>query len=171
VAQPERIAACLTACITALDTPNADNTLCQSTLFLHSPLYAHITCYVSARGTGSDVWKTTHELVKSLSEIMLSTIPNFWKIAKGYMDGKYKKVNQLFVFVDISLTCMYYLDWSPTFQKKSLAMSDNDLRHGSAIHSPVIRILFAFRYGGRYFKHKKRRLAGLSAYGKRFTYC
>ena len=31
-------------------------------------------------------------MVKSLSETMLASLPNFWKIAKGYMDGKYKKV-------------------------------------------------------------------------------
>ncbi|KAG8767750.1 hypothetical protein FRC15_005489, partial [Serendipita sp. 397] len=36
------------------------------------------------------IWSTV-ELVKSLSEVMGSTVPNFWKIAKGYMEGRYKK--------------------------------------------------------------------------------
>jgi exocyst complex component 2 len=31
-------------------------------------------------------------MVKNLSEIMLSSLPNFWKIAKSFMDGKFKKV-------------------------------------------------------------------------------
>ncbi|KAG8825992.1 hypothetical protein FRC18_010152 [Serendipita sp. 400] len=44
-----------------------------------------------AKGTGYDVWQSTVELVKSLSEVMGSTVPNFWKIAKGYMEGRYKK--------------------------------------------------------------------------------
>jgi exocyst complex component 2 len=39
------------------------------------------------------VWQVTLELVKSLSEVILTTVPNFWKIAKNYTEGKYKKVN------------------------------------------------------------------------------
>lgn len=46
-----------------------------------------------AKGTGHEVWQVTLELVKSLSEVILTTVPNFWKIAKSYRDGKYKKVN------------------------------------------------------------------------------
>lgn len=32
------------------------------------------------------------DLVKTLSETMLSALPNFWKIASSFMDGKLKKV-------------------------------------------------------------------------------
>jgi hypothetical protein len=32
------------------------------------------------------------DMVKNVSEVMMSTLPNFWKIAKGFLDGKYKKV-------------------------------------------------------------------------------
>jgi exocyst complex component 2 len=31
------------------------------------------------------------DLVKNVSETMMSTLPNFWKIAKGFLEGKYKK--------------------------------------------------------------------------------
>jgi len=31
-------------------------------------------------------------MVKNLSEILLLSLPNFWKIAKSFMDGKLKKV-------------------------------------------------------------------------------
>ncbi|KAG8808296.1 hypothetical protein FRB91_006330 [Serendipita sp. 411] len=71
VAQPERIALSLARGINSLDTPSMEATL--------------------AKGTGYDVWQSTVELVKSLSEVMGSTVPNFWKIAKGYMEGRYKK--------------------------------------------------------------------------------
>lgn len=30
-------------------------------------------------------------MVHSLSDILLQTLPNFWKVARGYMDGKYQK--------------------------------------------------------------------------------
>jgi len=32
------------------------------------------------------------DLVKNVSEIMMSALPNFWKIARGFLDGKYRKV-------------------------------------------------------------------------------
>ena len=31
-------------------------------------------------------------MVKNDSEVMLSNMPNFWKIATGYIDGKFRKV-------------------------------------------------------------------------------
>ena len=45
------------------------------------------------QATGHEIWQSVLDMVKSLSETMLASLPNFWKIAKGYMDGKYKKVN------------------------------------------------------------------------------
>ena len=47
---------------------------------------------VLAQGPGSEVWKSTLELVKSLSDVLTSSLPNFWKVAKDYMDGKFRKV-------------------------------------------------------------------------------
>ncbi|PVG00796.1 hypothetical protein CPB86DRAFT_782356 [Serendipita vermifera] len=69
--EPVRIAASLTTGINSLDIPNSEEIL--------------------AKGTGHEVWQATLDLVKNLSEVMLSTIPNFWKIARSYMEGKYKK--------------------------------------------------------------------------------
>lgn len=43
--------------------------------------------------TGSDVWKLIFDLVCNLSEVVLQNIPSFWKVAKGYMEGKYQKVS------------------------------------------------------------------------------
>lgn len=38
------------------------------------------------------VWEAVFSLVKSVSEVLLSSLPDFWKISKNFMDGKYKKV-------------------------------------------------------------------------------
>ncbi|CCA74454.1 related to Exocyst complex component Sec5 [Serendipita indica DSM 11827] len=67
----ERIAMSLATNINSLDGPNTEATL--------------------AKGVGHEVWQSTLDLVKSLSEVILSTVPNFWKIARSYMEGKYKK--------------------------------------------------------------------------------
>ncbi|KAH9171067.1 exocyst complex component Sec5-domain-containing protein [Lactarius sanguifluus] len=40
---------------------------------------------------GHEVWRVILDLVKSVSEVMMSALPNFWKIAKGFLDGKYRK--------------------------------------------------------------------------------
>ena len=44
-------------------------------------------------GAGHEIWKLIFELVRNLSEVLLQTIPGFWKVAKGYMEGKYQKVS------------------------------------------------------------------------------
>ncbi|KAF8329383.1 exocyst complex component sec5 [Cantharellus anzutake] len=40
---------------------------------------------------GSAEWKATLNLVKAASEVMLTLLPPFWKIAKDYLDGAFKK--------------------------------------------------------------------------------
>lgn len=47
---------------------------------------------VSECGAGHEVWKLIYDLVHNLSEVILQTLPSFWKVAKGYMEGKYQKV-------------------------------------------------------------------------------
>jgi len=34
-------------------------------------------------------------MVKNVSEVMLSSLPNFWKISKSFLEGKFKKVSQV----------------------------------------------------------------------------
>lgn len=31
-------------------------------------------------------------MVKNVSEVMLTSLPNFWRIARGFLEGKLKKV-------------------------------------------------------------------------------
>ncbi|KAJ3567835.1 hypothetical protein NP233_g6101 [Leucocoprinus birnbaumii] len=40
---------------------------------------------------GEPVWQAIFDLVKNVSEVLLSSLPNFWKISKNFMEGKYKK--------------------------------------------------------------------------------
>lgn len=45
------------------------------------------------RAAGWAIWKLVYDLVKDLSDVMQQTLPSFWKVAKGYMEGKYQKVS------------------------------------------------------------------------------
>ncbi|KAF8970220.1 exocyst complex component Sec5-domain-containing protein [Flammula alnicola] len=46
---------------------------------------------VIAKSPGEPVWQAIHDMVKNVSETMMSSLPTFWKIAKSFMDGKLKK--------------------------------------------------------------------------------
>jgi hypothetical protein len=48
--------------------------------------------FFAAQSAGHEVWNAMFDLVKNVSEVMMSALPNFWKIAKGFFEGKYKKV-------------------------------------------------------------------------------
>ncbi|KAL4245502.1 Exocyst complex component SEC5, partial [Abortiporus biennis] len=43
-----------------------------------------------AHAGGHGVWQAVLNLVKNISEVMLSTLPNFWKISRAVLDGKYR---------------------------------------------------------------------------------
>lgn len=47
---------------------------------------------VLSKGVGWEAWTAVLNLVKSDSEVMLSNLPNFWRIGKGYIDGRFKKL-------------------------------------------------------------------------------
>lgn len=44
----------------------------------------------SGQAAGHDAWKALADLVHTDCEALLQTIPNFWKVAKAYLDGKYQ---------------------------------------------------------------------------------
>ncbi|KAJ7599226.1 exocyst complex component sec5 [Mycena floridula] len=46
---------------------------------------------IIAKSAGEPVWHAMADLVKHISEVMLSSLPNFWKISTSFMDGKFKK--------------------------------------------------------------------------------
>ncbi|KAJ7096741.1 exocyst complex component sec5 [Mycena belliarum] len=44
-----------------------------------------------AKCAAEPVWQAILEMVKTLSEIVLTSLPNFWRISKSFMDGKFKR--------------------------------------------------------------------------------
>ena len=46
-----------------------------------------------AQAGGHDVWQAIMAMVKNVSEVMLSSLPNFWKISRAFLDGKFKVSN------------------------------------------------------------------------------
>ncbi|OBZ78171.1 Exocyst complex component 2 [Grifola frondosa] len=46
---------------------------------------------VIAQSGGHEVWQAIQSMVKVVSEAMLSPLPNFWRIAKAFSDGRFKK--------------------------------------------------------------------------------
>ena len=45
----------------------------------------------SAKSSGEPVWIAILAMVKAVSEVLLTSLPNFWRIAKAHMDGKYRR--------------------------------------------------------------------------------
>ncbi|KAJ8454858.1 hypothetical protein ONZ45_g19143 [Pleurotus djamor] len=74
-ADTARLAVELKACISALSSKTPDS--------------------VIGKASGSEVWFAIHDLVKTVSEVMLNSLPNFWKIGKSFLEGKFKKVSPI----------------------------------------------------------------------------
>jgi len=55
----------------------------------------------AAQGGGHEVWEAISEMIKNMSETLLSSLPNFWKIARSFIEGKFKRVRSTFVRVMI----------------------------------------------------------------------
>jgi hypothetical protein len=83
-------------CIAALKAGKQDQALGMLSFFqsLSSGPYYVCHFFFTAQSGGHEVWNAVFDLVKNVSEIMMSTLPNFWKIAKGFLDGKYRKVRR-----------------------------------------------------------------------------
>ncbi|KZT28105.1 hypothetical protein NEOLEDRAFT_1233888 [Neolentinus lepideus HHB14362 ss-1] len=67
------LSAQLQACVTALESKQSDTVISQS--------------------GGYEQWEAIVDLIKNVSEVMLTALPNFWRISKGYIDGKFKKTS------------------------------------------------------------------------------
>ncbi|KAG8889358.1 hypothetical protein FRB98_004642 [Tulasnella sp. 332] len=70
---PPRIARDVEACVASLDDKDPEPVLSMA--------------------FGWQVWKAHLELVKGLSEVMVGSLPGFWKIAKAHMEGKLQKAS------------------------------------------------------------------------------
>ncbi|KAJ9125138.1 hypothetical protein QFC22_000092 [Naganishia vaughanmartiniae] len=49
--------------------------------------------YEISSSAGSQVWTAILELVRAVSTVLVQTVPEFWKICRGYKEGKYRKKN------------------------------------------------------------------------------
>ena len=86
------LASQLGTCIAALKAGKQDQVLRMSS-FASALFMIHILfIFSTAQSGGHDVWNAVFDMVKNISEVMMSTLPNFWKVAKGFLDGKYRKV-------------------------------------------------------------------------------
>jgi exocyst complex component 2 len=47
-----------------------------------------------AKSAGHEEWQAITHLVNRLSTVLMDRLPDFWRIAKGHMEGKYTKVSQ-----------------------------------------------------------------------------
>lgn len=81
---------------------------------------------------GSQAWKATHEMVKALSELLLKWLPSFWRIGKGFLEGKYKKV---------SFSCDGNLLWRPhlTTNLPVLGARFYGLLHSEPLHPYLLQ--------------------------------
>jgi exocyst complex component 2 len=78
----------LRRCIHALETKQADAVIGMSFYFCGE----HLANVEIAQSGGHEVWQAIISMVKSISEVMLNSVPNFWKISVAFLDGKYRKV-------------------------------------------------------------------------------
>lgn len=77
---------------------------------------------IPAEAAGHEIWQAILDMVKGISEALLSSLPNFWRIAKGYMDGKYKKVGGMVESVNILSICR-------TEHGEGIAAQSNSVSH------------------------------------------
>ncbi|KAI0674523.1 exocyst complex component Sec5-domain-containing protein [Trametes maxima] len=65
------LASQLQVCVQALETKQPDTVIAQT--------------------GGHEIWESIETMVKNISEAMLTPLPNFWRISKSFMEGRYKK--------------------------------------------------------------------------------
>ncbi|KAI0634867.1 exocyst complex component Sec5-domain-containing protein [Trametes polyzona] len=65
------LASQLQLCVHALETKQPDVAIAQS--------------------GGYEIWEAIETMVKNISEAMLTPLPNFWRISKSFMEGRYKR--------------------------------------------------------------------------------
>lgn len=54
------------------------------------------------------VWQAVLDMIKAVSEGMMSTLPSFWRIAKSFLDGKFQKVGSSLLLVQAVFLIIVY---------------------------------------------------------------
>jgi len=94
------LASQLRLCLVALEIKQSDSAICKYRDTYRLSPYLRSPC--TAQGGGHEIWEAILEMVKSVSEVLLSSLPNFWKIAKSFLEGKFKKVR---LYPNLLLPC------------------------------------------------------------------
>ena len=55
-------------------------------------MFIMLTRVPQAQAGAHEIWEAIESMVKNISEAMLTPLPNFWRISKSFMEGRYKKV-------------------------------------------------------------------------------
>src|ERR1700690_3801171 len=83
----------LQTCICALETKQPES--------LIGMYFCRILCRLcwtltltQAQSGGHEVWQAIWDMIKNVSEVMLSALPNFWRISKSFLDGKFKRASR-----------------------------------------------------------------------------
>ena len=86
------LASQLQTCVQAIEAKQPDLVIGKLDL-VASIVRSFIISILSAQSAGQDIWEAIHTMVKNVSEAMLTPLPNFWRISKSFMEGRYKKVS------------------------------------------------------------------------------
>lgn len=87
----DRLASELRVCVPALESKQGEATIGDHGLvFIVFPSFI---LYAATTGN-QELWEAIVTCVKSVSEAMVMSLPSFWRIAKNFSDGKYKRVGR-----------------------------------------------------------------------------
>ncbi|KAF8634820.1 hypothetical protein AX17_004072 [Amanita inopinata Kibby_2008] len=80
------------------ESSTSDDAVVQRAKELHAAMLAvevKSADIVIAKSVGEPAWQAIWDMIKSVNEVMLNTLPNFWKISRSFMEGKYRKTQGL----------------------------------------------------------------------------
>jgi exocyst complex component 2 len=64
----------------------------QSLVIIQNCLIDDHFHFFAAKSADEPIWQAVLDIVKNVSEAMMSSLPSFWRISKDFMEGKFKKV-------------------------------------------------------------------------------
>ncbi|KAI0711370.1 exocyst complex component Sec5-domain-containing protein [Earliella scabrosa] len=77
--------------VSSPDTASLNRELAEQLQVCVQAIEAKQSEAVIAQSGGHEIWEAIETMVKNISEAMLTPLPNFWRISKSFMDGRYKK--------------------------------------------------------------------------------
>lgn len=112
-------------------------------------LLTSISFFFAAKSADEPIWQAILDMVKNVSEAMLSSLPSFWRISKDFMDGKFKKV--IYNICGFCLCSTILSTASGIIVRRStkrFSMSNYGLRRCEALYISNFSVLHPIRYDG-----------------------